>query len=382
MLNLIITTERIGPYHNARFKSLSNQNNINIGVLQFNPQSNRYLWEDSIDNSYKIFNIKNQSSKKEIKKQIKEVIEVFKPNAFIIEGWDQKISKYLIFMSNQLKIPSILLSDSRYKDHIRNVFKELIKIILLRGISCALVAGTESKEYLINLKFKIENIFQPYDVVDNEYFSNYSINKENLQSNYILSVSRFIPKKNLIRIIKAFEIYKISGGKLDLLLIGSGPEEELIIHHISKSKYKKFIHIRPWQQINELPYYYKMAKVFVLASTNDQWGLVVNEAFASGLVCLVSRECGCCTDLIEDGLTGWGFDPYNVNQLSDLLHKSEKIDPDQLKIMKKNIKTKIQKYNLDKFAEAVKKASLKAIKYPKFSKISQITSLILFWLHR
>ena len=196
MLNLLITTERIGPYHNARFKSLSHQNNINIGVVQLNPQSNRYLWGDYIDNSYKVFNKKN-SCKKEIKKQIQEIIEIFKPNAFIIEGWDQEISKYLIFLSNHLKIPTILLSDSRYKDHKRNVFKELIKIILLRGISCALVAGTESKEYLIKLKFKIENIFQPYDVVDNEYFSNYYINKENLHSKYILSVSRFIRKKTL-----------------------------------------------------------------------------------------------------------------------------------------------------------------------------------------
>ena len=382
MLNLLITTERIGPYHNSRFKSLNHEKNINVGVIQLNPQSNRYLWGDSVDHIYKVFNIKNYSCKKDIKKQINNILEIFKPNVFIIEGWDQEISKYLIYLSNRLLIPSILLSDSRYKSRKRNIFKELIKIILLKGISSALVAGTESKEYLIRLKFRREDIFQPYDVVDNDYFSNFPIEKEISEEKYILSVSRFSKEKNIIRIIKAFEIYKKSEGKLDLLLVGSGPEEGLINQYISKSIYRKSIHVRPWQQINELPYYYKIARVLVFASTNDTWGLVVNEAFASGLVCLVSRECGCCTDLIDDGLTGWGFDPYNLNQLSNLFHKSEKIDSNQLKIMKRNIKIKIEKYNLDKFAEAVKKASLKAIKYPKFSKISQITSLILFWIHR
>jgi len=381
-LNLLITTERIGPYHNSRYKSLSHQKDLDIGVIQFNPQSNRYLWGDSLDHIYKVFNIKNYSSKIEIKNQINKILEIFKPNVLIIEGWDQEISKYLIFLSNQLKIPSIILSDSRYKSRKRNIFKELIKIILLRGISCAFVAGTESKEYLIKLKFKMENIFEPYDVVDNDYFSNYPIEKKISEGKYILSVSRFSHEKNIIRIIKAFEIYKKSGGKLELLLVGSGPEEGLINNHISNSKYRNSIHIRPWQQLNELAYYYKIAKVFVFASTNDTWGLVVNEALASGLVCLVSRECGCCTDLIEDGLTGWGFDPYNLNQLSNLFHKSEKIDPNQLKIMKKNIKCKIKKYNLEKFSEGVKKASLKAFKYPKFSKITQITALILFWFHR
>jgi len=56
----------------------------------------------------------------------------------------------------------------------------------------------------------------------------------------------------------------------------------------------------------------------------------------------------------------------------------KKIDPNQLKKMKKNIKTKIETYNLDKFTEGFKKASLKAIKYPKFSKISKILKLLLF----
>ena len=66
--------------------------------------------------------------------------------------------------------------------------------------------------------------------------------------------------------------------------------------------------------------------------------MVVNEALASGIICLVSRECGCCVDLIEDGSTGWGFDPYNERELSDLFHKSEQINEDELKLMKKNIK--------------------------------------------
>lgn len=382
MLNLLITTEKIGPYHNSRYKSLSNQNDINIGIIQYHPQSKRYLWEDFNDNNYKVFNIARYNSKKKTKKQIHNIINEFNPNVLIIEGWDQQISKYLIFLSNHLKIPSVILSDSRFKDHKRNIFKELIKIILLKGVSSALVAGIESKNYLIKLKFNKERIFQPYNVVDNEYFANYKVNKNYIKNEFILCVARFINKKNLFRLLNAFEIYKESGGKLDLLLIGSGPKEQLINNYVALSKYKNSIHIKYWQQINELPYYYKIAKVFVLASTSDQWGLVVNEALASGLVCLVSKECGCYVDLIEDGSTGWGFDPYDENKLSKLFHKSEKINKNQLSLMKKNIQSKLKKYSLENFVLAVKKASLKSIKNPKFSKISQITSFLLFCFDR
>ena len=52
------------------------------------------------------------------------------------------------------------------------IFFELIKKILLKGCSSAIVAGKESENYLIKLGFKKSDIFKPYNVVDNEYFLN------------------------------------------------------------------------------------------------------------------------------------------------------------------------------------------------------------------
>ena len=69
------------------------------------------------------------------------------------------------------------------------------------------------------------------------------------------------------------------------------------------------ISIESWKNISELKNYYLNAKVFVLLSNNDNWGLVINEAMASSLPCIVSYECGCYVDLIKDKNTGWGVDP-------------------------------------------------------------------------
>jgi glycosyltransferase involved in cell wall biosynthesis len=40
------------------------------------------------------------------------------------------------------------------------------------------------------------------------------------------------------------------------------------------------------------------ADVLVLPSTSETWGLIVNEALASGLPAIVSDACGCAEDLI------------------------------------------------------------------------------------
>ena len=48
---------------------------------------------------------------------------------------------------------------------------------------------------------------------------------------------------------------------------------------------------------------YVAADCLVLASDyGETWGLVVNEALASGLPCIVSDACGCAEDLCGDGV--------------------------------------------------------------------------------
>jgi glycosyltransferase involved in cell wall biosynthesis len=58
-------------------------------------------------------------------------------------------------------------------------------------------------------------------------------------------------------------------------------------------------------------------KALVLASTADEtWGLVVNEAMAAGCPVLVSRQCGCARDLVEQGVNGFTFDGRDSEELA------------------------------------------------------------------
>lgn len=80
-----------------------------------------------------------------------------------------------------------------------------------------------------------------------------------------------------------------------------------------------FVLLPGFKQYSELPAYYAYAGAFIHASTTEQWGLVVNEAMASGLPVLVSDHCGCAIDLVQEGKNGFTFDPYNVEQLAQLM---------------------------------------------------------------
>ena len=71
---------------------------------------------------------------------------------------------------------------------------------------------------------------------------------------------------------------------------------------------------------SRLPDAYAAADVLVLPSdAGETWGLVVNEAMASGRPAVVSRAAGCCADLVVENETGRSFECGDVAALADVL---------------------------------------------------------------
>ena len=56
---------------------------------------------------------------------------------------------------------------------------------------------------------------------------------------------------------------------------------------------------------SELPALYAASDVFVLPSEDEPWGLAVNEAMCAALPIVVSKEVGCVSDLVRDGVNGY-----------------------------------------------------------------------------
>jgi glycosyltransferase involved in cell wall biosynthesis len=61
------------------------------------------------------------------------------------------------------------------------------------------------------------------------------------------------------------------------------------------------VHFYGFRQIDENPVFYALADAFILPSLWEEWGLVVNEAMASGLPAVVSETAGCAEDLLRPG---------------------------------------------------------------------------------
>jgi glycosyltransferase involved in cell wall biosynthesis len=119
-----------------------------------------------------------------------------------------------------------------------------------------------------------------------------------------------------------------------------------------------------FRQYNELPAWYGLANCFVHASTIEQWGLVVNEAMAAGLPVILSDRCGCAADLVHHGENGFQFDPYDVDQLGELMFRVAHTDLD-LQRMGESSRSIIAEWGPDRFAQGLASAVNAALAAPR-----------------
>jgi glycosyltransferase involved in cell wall biosynthesis len=211
-------------------------------------------------------------------------------------------------------------------------------------------------------------IFPGYDAVDNDYFAKRSAvtraEAERLRSEldlpraFFLASSRFVPRKNLSRLVEAFSRYRARAGQQgwELVLLGSGMLAARIEAQVRELGVAGAVRLPGFVQYEALPRYYGLASAFVHASTSEQWGLVVNEAMASGLPVIVSHRCGCAPDLVKPGVNGFTFDPEDVDELAGLMHRVAAMADAQRHAMGEASRQIIADWGPDRFAEGLIKA--------------------------
>jgi glycosyltransferase involved in cell wall biosynthesis len=262
------------------------------------------------------------------------------------------------------------MSESSRQDESRTWWKEAIKRRIVGLYSAALVGGQRHVDYLFELGMPVDRIFTGYDVVDNNYFCDRARQIRNpkseirsqrgLPENYFLASARFVEKKNLQRLIAAYAEYRqksqtVGSVPWDLVLLGDGPLREILNSQLSTLNLNENVHLPGFKSYDELPLYYGLAKAFVHASTAEQWGLVVNEAIASGLPVIVSNRCGCAPELVNGN--GFTFDPTNEHELTARLLEMASLPDQERKHLSENSYGISENFGPERFGEGLKGAA-------------------------
>lgn len=210
-----------------------------------------------------------------------------------------------------------VMNDSKFDDKPRQLKGELVKFLFYVPYNGALIAGKRSAEYLKFFHFAEERIAYNYDSISIDRIRDQAglaaaPESPEFDSRHFAVVARMVAKKNLFVLLDAFSLYaKSVSAPRKLHLCGAGPLEAQL------KKYAVELgvdHLTVFHGFLDSPSVSRILAetiALLLVSTEEQFGLVIPEAFAMGVPVIVSSNCGACDELVRSGVNGFVVEPDN-----------------------------------------------------------------------
>src|SRR6266540_6582085 len=378
---IAVVFHHIGPYHHARLNAAASR--LSVTGFEWLAKAHDAWGKAGSDARYHKVSLSpeaahNNLGSSQLRRAFWSALEQANPDVVAVNGWNDFGSLVAADCCVRRGIPMVVMSESARQDEPRTWWKEMIKRRVVGLYSAALVGGQRHVEYLVELGMLRDRIFTGYDVVDNAYFARRAVEIRNsrfeirrkygLPENYFVASARFIEKKNLPTLIRAYAAYRqkseASGNPpWDVVLLGDGPLREALNSQLSTLNLHAHVHLPGFKPYDELPVYYALAKAFVHASTTEQWGLVVNEAVASGLPVIVSERCGCVPELVRGN--GFTFDPTDERELPSRLLQIASLSDDERRSLGDASYRIAENFAPDHFGEGLEQAAKLALNQPR-----------------
>jgi 1,2-diacylglycerol 3-alpha-glucosyltransferase len=360
---LAIIWTNFGPYHLARILAL--KNDFDVQPIELANYQRLYRW-DKENSEVPIHTLRDgaweDQSQLGVALDIWRKLNTLRPSAILVPGYATLPALCAALWGRMHGIATIVMCESNFDDHRRRFAVEAVKRFLVTLLfDGGIVGGKRAASYLQLLGIPADRIARCYDVVDNEYFSSRAEEcrresdnfRNGASSPYFLYVGRLAPEKNVKTLLDAFAQYLDSGGTWRLVIAGDGPLNVALREQAEAQICSGAVVFAGQKNIHELPALYAFAGCFVLPSLSEPWGLVVNEAMASGLPVIVSSRCGCVDDLVEDGSNGFIIDSSSASSIAAGLARMSKLALEERLKMGERSQTIISDYSPERWAREV-----------------------------
>ncbi|MBR5476278.1 MAG: glycosyltransferase [Bacteroidaceae bacterium] len=143
--------------------------------------------------------------------------------------------------------------------------------------------------------------------------------KKNCNGLLYLYIGRISIEKGADKLINAWKKHILNFPSDCLIMAGDG---ELLNEF--KNKNIKNLQLLGRVDYDSIYKLYAIADVFIIATLQDNWSLVVPEAMSCGIPVATSIYNGCHTDLVIEAKTGFTFDPLKQEEIVETLAKFHK----------------------------------------------------------
>lgn len=268
-----------------------------------------------------------------------EIIAIIRENrfdAFVVHGWYTKSFWQAMLACWQTGTPLMVRGDSHLltpRSKIKRIFKSIGYRVFIPRFDAYLVVGKRAMEYYLHYGADQKKMFFTPHAVDNQFFVTRARElrprREELREEWriprdacvFLFAGKLATHKRPADFLKAIMYASASSRNIWGLVVGDGllraEMEDFVRKQQIPASFTGFLNQ------SMMPTAYAVSDVLVVPS-DETWGLVVNEAMASGLPAIVADRVGCAPDLVKVRETGGIYKCGDTVDLANqMLHLAE-----------------------------------------------------------
>jgi glycosyltransferase involved in cell wall biosynthesis len=231
----------------------------------------------------------------------------------------------------------------------------LVRRAVFRSSRAFLGAGKASLDLFRSYGVEEEHLFQSHLCIANDRFLARAGTRER---EYDLMYSGQIVEGKLPGFfVEVVGRVQKALGSVKVLVIGDGPQRESFLDALgalgAAVSYAGFV------RQDDLPGHYSSAKLLLFTTRNDAWGIVANEALASGTPVVTTPYAGVAGDLVLHGVNGYVLSPDAglwAGKIVELLRDDELLEKMRLKAL-----ASVAPFNFEHAAEGILSAARHAL---------------------
>lgn len=266
------------------------------------------------------------------------LVQALKPDAVFTSGWVDKGYVAACREARRQRRPTVMCSDTAWRGDARQVAAVIAARFWIKGtFSHAWVTGKAQADYVRKLGFPESAVRKGFYSADVDRFAplarQFAVLKASRFPHRFLCVARYIPTKGHQYLCEAFaELCAADdAGAWELWIAGTGELHDEVRNSVS-GRHERIKHLG-FVQVEAMPEVMAQCGVFVLPSTYEPWGVVVQEHACAGFPLLLSDAVGASERFLQDGQNGYLFNAGNKASLKKALRTIVRHSDHELRAM-------------------------------------------------
>lgn len=297
-----------------------------------------------------------------------KLLKAFKPDVIHVHN-EFGISLFGVLAAKKLGIPLVYTLHTMYDDYFhyvaRGPLQGIAKKMFYRYIrfianNASVLASPSKKAEAFFASCKIDkpvNIIP--NTIDTAVFDNGRFTSEQLiQGRRSLGipddallgvfVGRLGAEKSVDYVLDVFAKYFADNNKMQLLIIGDGPDKDKLAAMADELGISKNVHFLGKIDHSEIPYYFSLGNYYVTASLTEMMSISMLEAMSVGLPAVMRYDEKNASQFTE-GENGFTF--RTKEQMRDILNRFAQMSPEEREQMHSKIRAIMRLQGSDQTAE-------------------------------